>query len=181
METLPTRLARAAAVAAVLFLAGCASVTVGSFAERGLDLRQYRTYAWAPGDGVTTGDPRLDNNRFFEDRVRAAVDRELARRGFEKTTADAPDLVVHYHASVAQEVAGGDIDPGYRYDDAAGRAYVYQAGTLFVDLVDPRTKSLVWRGWGEGSVDGVIDDQAVMEKRIDEAVADIMKRLPSAR
>ncbi len=73
METLPIRLARgaAAAAAALLLSAGCASVTVGSFAERGADLGQYHTYAWAPGDGVTTGDPRLDNNRFFEDRVRA--------------------------------------------------------------------------------------------------------------
>jgi hypothetical protein len=56
--------------------------------------------------------------------------------------------------------------------------YVYEAGTIVVDLVDADTSRLVWRGWAEGSIDGAIDDQTFMEHRIDEAVARIMERLP---
>ena len=52
------------------------------------------------------------------------------------------------------------------------------AGTLFIDLVDRRTNRLVWRGWAAGSIEGLIDDQAWLEKRIDETVARIMLRLP---
>jgi uncharacterized protein DUF4136 len=55
---------------------------------------------------------------------------------------------------------------------------VYDAGTLFVDLVDTRTNRLVWRGWAEGSVDGVIDNQEWMEQRIDHVVTRILQRLP---
>jgi hypothetical protein len=55
---------------------------------------------------------------------------------------------------------------------------VYDAGTLLIDLVDARTNRLVWRGWAEGSVDGVIDNQEWMEARIDEAVTRILERLP---
>ena len=55
---------------------------------------------------------------------------------------------------------------------------VYDAGTLFVDLVDTRAKTLVWRGWAEGSMDGAIDDQAAMDARVDDAVMRILRRLP---
>jgi len=37
---------------------------------------------------------------------------------------------------------------------------------------------LIWRGWAEGSIEGVIDNQTWMESRIDEAVAKILERLP---
>ena len=54
----------------------------------------------------------------------------------------------------------------------------YDAGTLMIDLVDTRTNKLVWRGWAEGSIEGAIDNQDWMERRIGEAVGRIMERLP---
>ena len=160
-------------------LAGCATIDVHSYVERGADLRQYRTYNWGPTDTSSTGDPRLDNNRFFDERVRSAVERGLAGRGLEKTTSGTPDLLVHYHASVTQEIDVRNIDREYAYCDGADcEPYVYDAGTLFVDLVDRNTNTLVWRGWAEGSMDGVIDNQEWMERRIDEAVTRILERLP---
>lgn len=175
-----TRLGRFTALAlSALALTGCASMNVSSYVERGIDLRQYHTYNWGQADAQSTGDPRLDNNRFFEERVRAAVEKELASRGFEKTTSGAPDLLVHYHASIRQKIDVRDLDREYAYcDDDDCRPYVYDAGTLFVDVVDPRTNTLVWRGWAEGSVDGVIDNQEWMEARIDDAVTRILQRLP---
>lgn len=74
-----------------------------------------------------------------------------------------------------------------RLDDWTGRidgscedchAEVYDAGTLLIDLVDAQTERLVWRGWAKGSLDGVIDNQAWMEERIDETVARILGKLP---
>lgn len=53
---------------------GCATMTVHSHVERGIDLRQYRTYNWSVSDPRPTGDPRLDNNPFFDGRVRARVE-----------------------------------------------------------------------------------------------------------
>jgi hypothetical protein len=169
----------AALLLSSLWTAGCAPVTISSFTERGVDLRHYRTYDWAPADTWSSGDPRLDHNPFFDERVRARVERELEVRGFERTTAQQPDLLVHYHASVSQEIDVRDLDYGgssraYR----PGRPYVYDKGTLFVDLVDRATNRLVWRGWAEGSIDGVIDNQAWMESHIDEAVDRILMRLP---
>jgi hypothetical protein len=181
MDSPLTRLGRFAVVAlsAILLTAGCASMNVSAYVERGIDIRQYHTYNWGPPDTFSTGDARLDNNRFFDERIRAQVERGLASRGFQQATSGTPDLLVHYHASVTQEIDVRNIDREYAYcDDADCRPYVYDAGTLFVDLVDPRSTKLVWRGWAEGSMDGVVDDQEWLEARIDEAVARILERLP---
>lgn len=58
------------------------------------------------------------------------------------------------------------------------KPYVYDAGTLLLDFVDARTNKLVWRGWAERGMDGVIDNQEWMEEEIDEVVTRILERLP---
>ncbi len=173
-------LGRLAAVAAsVLTLAGCASMNVSSYLERGIDVGQYRTFSWGPAETLSTGDARLDNNQFFDERVRRDVERELTARGFEKTMSGTADLLVHYHASITQQIDARNIDHGDGYrDNDDSQPYAYEAGTLLIDLVDPRTKTLVWRGWAEGSIDGVIDNQEWMEQRIGQVVARILERLP---
>lgn len=165
--------------AAAVVITGCASMNVNSFTERQADFSRFHTFTWGPADAASTGDPRLDSNRFFEERVREQVEKGLERRGFEKSTAAQPDLLVHYHANFGQEVDSRNLDQSSNYCATADcRPFVYEAGTLFVDLVDPRTNTLVWRGWAEGSVDGVIDNQQWMEEHIDTAVAKILERLP---
>jgi Domain of unknown function (DUF4136) len=162
-----------------LWLPGCATMRVNSYLERGIDLRQYHTYQWGLPDDTPTGDPRLDNNRFFDEHVRAQVEKELERRGFRKATSGQPELLVHYHASVSEEIDVRELDRPNGYCAVADcRPYIYDKGTLFVDLVEPGTARLIWRGWAESSIDGVIDNQAWMEARIDEAVAKILTRLP---
>lgn len=157
---------------------GCASLKVNSYLDRGSDLRRYRTFNWGSPDTWSIGDPRLDNNRFFDERVRAQVEKQLASRGFEKSESQ-PDLLVHYHASVSQEIDVRELDAAGSYcADRDCRPFIYDRGTLFVDLVEPRTDKIIWRGWSEGSIDGVVDDQAWMERHIDEAVARILTRLP---
>ena len=65
---------------AVLAIAGCATLRVNSYADRGADFARYQSYSWAERGAFSTGDPRLDNNRFFSQRVEAAVDMQLAAR-----------------------------------------------------------------------------------------------------
>jgi hypothetical protein len=157
-----------------LALTGCASSEVNSYIARGVNLREHRTYNWALDDPRSTGDPRLDNNRFFQERVQAAVEAQLADRGFEKT--DSPDLIVRYHASVMQDITNRRAEDNDDCEECWPE--VYDQGTLSIDLVDARTDRLVWRGSAKGSLDGVIDDQGWMEQRIDDAVVRIMRELP---
>ena len=166
-------------VAALLVSTACASLAVRSYQVRGFEPRKYHTYAWATVDMQPTGDARLDNNRFFDERVRRAVDAELARSGFEpQTRADRADLLVHYHASMTEQIDVSHVDGDYSVAHREETSVtVFEAGTLLVDLVDAQTNVLVWRGWAEGSFEGVIDNQAALEKRIDDSIARIMRPL----
>jgi hypothetical protein len=164
------------AVAVALAATACATTNIRSYVDRGSDVGPYRTYGWGPPAVQTTGDPRLDNNRIFEERVEAAVELQLAARGFEQT-GEAPDLLVRYYASVEQQVNADGADRPYVSCEGC-RPFVFDAGTIVIDLIDARTDRLVWRGWEEGSIDGIIDNQAWMERRIDQSVARIIEQLP---
>jgi predicted phage gp36 major capsid-like protein len=165
------------AAIAALAVMGCATMQVSSFIARGTDFNVYRTYDWAPADQLATGDPRLDNNEFFQERVQTAVEKGLGARGLERAASGRADLVLHYHASVTQRVDAGGVDQKYGYCEGCVPS-VFDAGTLTLDVVDARTKRLVWRGWAESTFDGVVDNQQWLEQRIDEAVARILERLP---
>jgi hypothetical protein len=165
-------------ILAVLAVSACASMTVNSYAVRGVDLSRYRTYNWAADDQLVTGDPRLDNNAFFLDRLHRDVEHRLAGRGLEKVAGSPPDLRLHYHASVSERLQLGEAEPVPAFCNGC-LPYVYQAGTLVLDLVDARSNQLIWRGWAAGSIEGIVDDQRTMERAIDEAVARILDRLPN--
>ena len=154
-------------------LTGCASLNVSSYVARGTDMRQYRTYNWVEAAVQATGDPRPDNNTIVQEYVQTAIEHHLRIRGFKNVVS--PDLPVRYYTNVKQEVYTSGPTPGDPYCEDC-HADVYDQGTL-LNLLDARTDRLVWRGWAEGSLDGVIDDQGWMEDRIDEAVARILRRL----
>jgi hypothetical protein len=169
----------ATAIAIALALNGCATVRTHSYLERGIDFGDYRTYAWGPVGSLSTGDPRLDNNQIFIGLVEAAVDRQLAAKGFEKTRRPAAQLLLHLHARLDQRIESNSIDREHRRRAVAEYPpFVYEAGTLLLDLVDTRTNRLAWRGWAEGSLGAVIDNQDRMEASIDNAIAKILARLP---
>src|SRR5512134_1995664 len=117
--------------------AGCAPITVGSHLERGVDFAEYATYDWGPPDNLPVGDPRLDNNPFFNDYLQGAIEKKLSSKGFARAEKDQkPDLLVHYHASVNQKLDVYEIDnrQGYCYDDCQPQVVDYELGTLVIDI-----------------------------------------------
>jgi hypothetical protein len=170
-----------AAAAAALVLSGCATMTASSHVERGLNFTQYRTYDWGPADALPTGDPRLDKDPFFQDHVEGALEKGMAARGYERATSTTPDLLIHYHASISQRIdaARVDRDRGYCYDDGCqARVIEYEAGTLVLDVVDTKTNRVVWRGWAQDTVEGVLGNEDRTAKKIDESVRRMLERLP---
>ena len=113
MRQIKSTIAVAVAVATIS-MAGCASTGVNASFERGMDFTRYGSYTWAADNRFSTGDPRLDNNELFENRLRGDVERVLAARGFEKTSAATAGLVIHYHASVNQRIDVNALDQQVR-------------------------------------------------------------------
>lgn len=178
MRTL-LRLASIAVMA--LTAASCATLTVSSHVERGLDFARYRTYEWGPPDALPTGDPRLDNDPIFQDHVQGAVERGLTARGFERVASGQPDLLIHYHAAISKRIDVNRMDReyGYCWDEACtARVVEYEAGTLVLDVVDARTNRVIWRGWAQHGLDGILGNQDRMARMINEAVKRMLERLP---
>jgi len=165
---------------AVASLAGCASMNVSSHVERGVNFTEYVTYDWGPPDNLPVGDPRLDNNPFFNDYLQGAIEKKLATKGFDRVAGKTADLLIHYHASVNQrlDVYRADQQYGYCYGNCEPQVVDFEQGTLVIDLVDAKTKKVVWRGWAQDTMTGVIDNQDRLQKQVDEAVTKMMLLLP---
>jgi hypothetical protein len=164
-----------------LAVSGCATMSVSSHVRGGIDFATYRTYDWGPADALPSGDPRLDQDPYFKDHLMGAVERQLAARGYLRSSSGTPDLLIHYHANITQrlDVYGVDREHGYCFDEEC-KAWVtdYEAGTLVLDLVDAGTNRVIWRGWAQDSVEDVLDNEDRMARQINEAVSRMLARLP---
>jgi len=168
-------------VMAALVLTGCATMNVSSHIERNVNFADYVTYDWGPPDNLPVGDPRLDNNPFFNDYLQGAIEKQLARKGYAPGLGGTPDLLIHYHASVNQKLDVYEVDQsyGYCYGNCEAQIVDYEQGTIIIDIVDTKTNKVVWRGWAQDAMNGIIDNQDRLEKQVDEGVTKMMMMLPS--
>jgi hypothetical protein len=170
-----------AAFAALLALPACATMNVSAHIERGVDFAQFRTWDFGPADALPTGDPRLDNNPFFKDYLEGAVGKALETRHYARAVSGTtPDLLVHYHSNISKtfDVNGVENRYGYCYDDCEPIVIEYEQGTIVLDVVDTRTNRVVWRGWAQDSLHGIIDNQELLKKEVNKAVMRMMERFP---
>jgi len=159
-------------------------MNVSSHVAPGLNMAQYHTWDWDTPDALPESDPRLDNS-FFKDHFQGAVEREFAARGFTQTVAegDVPDLKVHYHANIASTISinRGDQTAGACYDEnCAVRVFDNDTGTIVIDVIDGHTNRLIWRGWAQNPLEGVLDHPQRFQARIHEAVTKMFARFPKS-
>jgi hypothetical protein len=158
------------------------------------NLTKRTTYAWYQAKPSATANymkgygPELHNN------LLRAVEEELERKGYSKTTTN-PDMLMAYDVSVSvpdamdkPELYGPGF--GYSYAYMAGYRYSYgnsempgyravdlfKQGTLIMDVIDPKSKQLLWRGWTEGAV----KNPEAGYSKVRSLVQEITKRMPAA-
>jgi Domain of unknown function (DUF4136) len=142
----------------------------------------FKTYAHK--DGTKVGQELIDA------RIVAAIDTEMAAKGFTKSETS-PDVFVIYHTTFEKQKDistyssgyGGGYGPyGWRYGGAWGGTTTTSVrdilmGTLVIDLADAKKGELAWRGMGVKEV----KTDAKPEKRdksISEAVKKIFRNYP---
>jgi hypothetical protein len=167
-----------------LAASACATMDVSSHVARGLNISQYHTWQWAPPDALPESDARMDNP-FFQDHFQGAVEREMHARGFNQqiSEGDVPDLLVHYHANISPRftVNHGDQSAGACYDeDCSVKVFDHEMGTIIIDVVDGHTNRLIWRGWAQNPVEGVLDNPARFQANIQKAVTRMFAKFPRA-
>jgi hypothetical protein len=147
------------------------------------DFTAFKTYAFK--DGTKVGQPLID------DRIVAALEQELAAKGFTKADAN-PDVFVVYHTTFDKQKDistfssgyGGGYGPyGWGWGGGwAGGTTTTQVrdilmGTLVIDIADAKKGQLAWRGMGVKEVD-MQNKPEKRDKSINEAVKKIFKNYP---
>lgn len=180
-----------ALLAAPLIAIGCRiPIRAGADFRPSREFGQYTSFAWDEPEEHPTGDPRLENSPFFQQRVHSAVQWEFTTRGIDlidegnsdiETGGPARVLAVHHHTSVQDHVEAYDADPdaGFTADDwDETRVIQYQEATFIVGLVDAQTRELVWSGWARVDVDRALANPEEMRRQVDAAVAKMFGSFP---
>ena len=161
------------AIAAGTLLAGPAAFAqdVNTDFDSSANFASYRTYAW------TVGTP--SPNPLGEQRIHAAVDQQLAAKGFSMVT-ESPSVYIATHVVTKEQqqlnVSGFGAGPFWGGGiDATARVVTYTQGTLAVDIYDATTKQLVWRGTGTGTAS---DKAEKNTSKIDKALEKMFEKYP---
>ncbi len=172
---------------ALLAVAGCSGLSVSTDHDPDADFARLKTYDWHPGSRPKEADAIAT---LTSARVERAVDDALKAKGYTRAPAGAADFHVAAQTAVGRRieaVPSASVGVGYggygwRRGVAVGSSdvRVYDEGTLVLDVIDPRTKSLIWRGTAKAVVD---PDRSPEEReaRIREAVEELLGRFPPER
>jgi hypothetical protein len=166
----------------LLLTIGCSSVSVMHDYDSEANFAAFKTYAWmsAPINGTGSVEAALQSNSLLDKRIKQSADRHLAAKGF-TTDATSPDFLVAYHVGAQDRIDVTDWGYGYGHGRWFGgdRVDVHQfkEGTLILDIIDARTKQLVWRGIATGALDPNVSPEALTRK-LDEAIVEILAKFP---
>ncbi len=145
--------------------------------NKGTDFTKIRTYAW-----THTQEELRDD--FNHKRIVAAVDSQLAGKGLTKVQEGGmADVLVAYGAGFERNLAisgsssdwGGPLYRGNRSGSA--RTEEITTGTLVVAMVDPETKSVLWRAMATRDVDQNASPEK-RDKNVNKAVAKMLEKYP---
>ena len=143
--------------------------------DRAANFSTFKTYAWVRG---TVLQDELNHKR-----VVAAIDSQLVSKGLRRVDGEGEaDVLVAYHANFDENVRINGFSNGVglpRFGNVSGTATTEKivSGTLVVDVMDARTRSVVWRGVAGGDVDPSAKPEK-REKNISKAAEKMFKHYP---
>ena len=153
---------------------------------------------------LSANDPMLDNS-ITNRALRGDLTQALESRGYAPAPRQAADFLVAYYAGTKQKLDttywGPTFDPGWRYRYRGRRDWAWPyygapyygimnpwgygnasvtsttEGQVIVDLIDPRTNELLWRGQG---IEPVSNDPTKYASALQGVVNAIIAKFPQA-
>lgn len=170
---------------AALFWSSCSPFTkVYSEEEPGVKLSKYHTFNWLDNTATKDGNSGPEWLPLASQaKIRTALEENLAHYGL-KPCDEKPDLMLHYHVVVKNEIlyvrdwsCGGVFEAPGQYDRCHRVQPVhYREGTLIVDFIDTKDGNQVWRGAAVGVLENLRPEEA--DARIKAAAAAIFSKYP---
>jgi hypothetical protein len=172
----------------VTAMAACSGVRVGQDYDPSTEFSGLKTYDWhpdleAPGEGGPAGSP------FVDSRIRSAIVRNLADKGYRKAADGNVDFLVYYQYGIRRRIASDRVRTGVGFGSGGwghwggigistgGGVQEYDEGRLIIDVLGFHGDALLWRGTGTRPV----SEQAgpdTSKREIDEMVDKILAQFP---
>lgn len=140
--------------------------------DQSVDFARFKTFA-IRGRQLNSRNPAL-NSELVAKRIDADIERYLSARGLVKAAEGPSDLNVRYRFGSARKVEVEQCPAGWRGWGTRVVRVPYAEGTLVIDLRDPSTRSLVWRGIA--SIEK--QDAAKIEPKLDGMVKKALEKYP---
>lgn len=184
---------RIGAAAVVLAAVACGpTIQVRTVASPEANLRNLRTFRILPGPRPRDGrplpprDPMLVNS-ITNHALRNALIEGFQSRGYVANDST-PDFVVASYASAKHKLDVTYWDYGYVWRPRWWRGWgppwreatvtEYTEGTVIIDVLDPKSKELLWRGRGVAAVSDDVQEYLTHLKKTVAAILDEFPRTP---
>ena len=168
---------------------GCSSQEVQSPQLASYSLGHRSSFSFVPHLNQAAA-AAVSNAPFWQNRIESAIASVLQEKGYRSSAlVRKADLLVAFHVVLrkGEYVTIFDNYSGYKLPAAkaasTGIAKLAAApngqaeiGTLVIDIIDPASKSIIWRGWGKADVDRT---PAQTEQLIQKLVPEILRNFPN--
>jgi hypothetical protein len=175
----------------VLLYIGCSGIRVSQDYDPSTDFDALKTYQWKSKSQDTTGDPRIDNP-LRDERIRNAIELVLEGKGFDLAQDSTPSFHIAYQAILRRRIesSGTTGTVGFGVGTYGRRGGVaigtgtevreVEEGSLIIDVMDPESGALLWRGTGNQRYREYTDPQKA-SRDINALVGKILEQFPPKR
>jgi len=171
----------------VLFT-GCSGIEVSQDYDMAADFSNLKTFTWYLAKQKKTGDLRVDNP-LLDSRIRKAVEKSLAQKGYQKIIKGTPDFYVSYKYGILTRIRSERVRTGIGFGFGGSGSFggigigtgsdvrEYDEGMLVIDITDTKNQKLLWRGTGTRRVSRHSDPEKTT-KEVNENVDKILAQFP---
>jgi hypothetical protein len=157
----------------VLALSSCSSVRVNADYDKKVSFANYKSYAY-----LKSGVDKAEISDLDKKRILNAIDEIMPAKGLSKS--DTPDVLISIFTKEKERVdVYQNYGFGWGWNPYWGMGYsnvtTTPEGTLFIDIIDAKTKELVWQGEGSGYLTKNTEKK---DARIKEFVSKILEQYP---
>jgi hypothetical protein len=134
--------------------------------------------------------PGTAANLIMDRRVRRLVEQELGARGYQLVPAGKADFLVAYYPVYQDRVVATYTDLGTAWGPGWGwrpwgwgvgggmqEVQHYREGSIVLEVLDPRTRQVVWHAVGEGALNDLRTPQDA-EEQVGEAIRRMLGKFP---
>jgi hypothetical protein len=167
----------------LITLSSCSSVMVNADYDKKVSFANYKSYAY-----LKSGIDKAEISDLDKKRILNSIDEVMQSKGFSKS--ENPDVLISIFTKERERVdvyqnygfgwgAGWGWGWGWGWNPYWGMGYsnvtTTPEGTLFIDIIDAKTKELVWQGEGSGYLTKNTEKK---DARIKEFVSKILEQYP---